>query len=388
MREYLWINRWNDKRKSSAIENQKSGSNFLSSYQINDFRTVLYELMVGLNMIKGSESSGYVCFIPPSGNEVVKIRLSDHPSTIEEWNPKEISGLPNRRYSIVIFSNKSMPNDSKQKIKELDWKNYEAEKIPVYEKTFNRYYLKETFPQLLSILQAIYRGDAPEDNTLPMNITENKDISENIKMSKKQVIRLNEAQLKQIVTETVKKIIKEGLYGSPYHNSFTHDSANMPNPNYDDIGNGYYYAAPDRDSDEMFNDDVTFRKKEKKNNKMADKRWVKSADSRPLHRKNSPNREIMDIVKETVKRVLKESRHNDDRYWYFSERGLNREVYVPLVFNKEFVRQFDDMSNEQLYNAVLGLYDYIEGDDMPDINNRNEMCEWIWEYADDMLRNY
>ena len=209
MQEYLWINRWNDKRKSSAIENQKSGSNFLSSYQMNDFRTVLYELMVGLNMIKGSESSGYVCFIPPSGNEVVKIRLSDHPSTIEEWNPKEISGLPNRRYSIVIFSNKSMPNESKQKIKELDWKSYEAGKIPVYEKTFNRYYLKETFPQLLAILQAIYRGVAPEDNTLPMNITENKETNENRKMNKKQTIRLNEAQFNSLVKESVKRVLKE-----------------------------------------------------------------------------------------------------------------------------------------------------------------------------------
>jgi hypothetical protein len=194
MRQYLWINRWDDKRKASAVRKQKVGTNFLSSYQMTDFHRVLYDLQVGLEITKGSDTSGYVTFIPPSGTEVIKVRLSDHPSTIEEWEPNELTGLPNRRYSIVIFSNKSMPNESKQNLKELDWKSYKSQNIPVYEKTFNRYYLKETFPKLISILQTIYQGGVPEDKSLPVNITENNITSKNESkiMNKKQVIRLTE----------------------------------------------------------------------------------------------------------------------------------------------------------------------------------------------------
>ncbi len=139
MQQKLWINRWNDKRKASAVRKQEVGIGFLSNYQMTDFHKVLYNLQVGLETTKGSNTSSYVTFIPPSGNEVVKVRLSDHPSTIEEWEPNELTGLPNRRYSIVIFSNKSMPNESKQKLKELNWKCYKSQNIPVYEKTFNRY---------------------------------------------------------------------------------------------------------------------------------------------------------------------------------------------------------------------------------------------------------
>ena len=214
MQQKLWINRWNDKRKASAVRKQEVGIGFLSNYQMTDFHKVLYNLQVGLETTKGSNTSSYVTFIPPSGNEVVKVRLSDHPSTIEEWEPNELTGLPNRRYSIVIFSNKSMPNESKQKLKELNWKCYKSQNIPVYEKTFNRYYLKETFPKLISILQTIYKGGAPEDKSLPVNITENnQQINENKTMNKKQTIRLNESQLRQIVKESVKKVLREDYDG-------------------------------------------------------------------------------------------------------------------------------------------------------------------------------
>lgn len=215
MQQKLWINRWNDKRKAIAVRKQEVGIGFLSNYQMTDFHKVLYNLQVGLETTKGSNTSSYVTFIPPSGNEVVKVRLSDHPSTIEEWEPNELTGLPNRRYSIVIFSNKSMPNESKQKLKELNWKCYKSQNIPVYEKTFNRYYLKETFPKLISILQTIYKGGAPEDKSLPVNITENnQQINENKTMNKKQTIRMNEAQLKRVIAEAVKRVMNESKIGS------------------------------------------------------------------------------------------------------------------------------------------------------------------------------
>ena len=205
MNQYLWINRWNDIRNNSAITKQKEGLTFISTYTMEDFKRVLSELYMGLQMNEGSMTSRYVCFIPPNGNEVIKLRLSDHPSSPSEWGEKEITGLPNRRYSIVIFSRKSMPIETKQGIKELDWKSYSAQNIPTYEKTFNRYYLRETFNTLKSILATIYQGGSPEDKTIPINLTENK---HNTNMNKK-LIRLTESDLHQIVKESVNKVFKE-----------------------------------------------------------------------------------------------------------------------------------------------------------------------------------
>src|SRR5574344_730679 len=134
MRDKLWITRWNEKRKNSAVQKQKLGENFISQYVMTDFKRVLIDLWGGLAMEDGSKTSRYVTFIPPNGQEVIKVRISDHPSNEYECSEKEKTGLPNRRYSIVIFSNKSMPIESKANVKELNWKNYLAQNVPVYEK--------------------------------------------------------------------------------------------------------------------------------------------------------------------------------------------------------------------------------------------------------------
>lgn len=169
MRDKLWIIRWNKKRKISAVKKQKIGENFISQYIITDFKKVLSDLWEGFDTDGGNKTSKYVTFISPNGQETIKVRISDHPSNEYEWSEKELTGLPNRRYSIVIFSNKSMPNEFKENIKELNWKNYFAQNIPVYEKAFNRFYLSETFEKLKSILLGIYQGYNPEDNTLSIN---------------------------------------------------------------------------------------------------------------------------------------------------------------------------------------------------------------------------
>ena len=204
MNQFLWITRWNDKRKDSAVTKQKIGFTFLSTYTMEDFKRVLYDLWIGLQMNEGSQTSRYVTFIPPKGNKVIKIRLSDHPSSPQEWGEKELTGLPNRRYSIVTFSKKSMPNESNQGIKELEWKNYIAQNIPTYEKTFNRYYLNETFETLKEILLSIYKGGCPEDNTIKINLAENC----NKNMNKK-LIRLTESDLHRIVRESVNNVLTE-----------------------------------------------------------------------------------------------------------------------------------------------------------------------------------
>jgi len=123
------------------------------------------ELANGLKMYKGNTTSYYVVIIPPDKNEVIRIRISNHPSTKGEWLDGEITGLPNRRYSIVIFSNESMPLQSKENVIETDWHSYEVEGIRVYEKCFNRIYLKDTIQRLINILISIYDGNSPSSNS-------------------------------------------------------------------------------------------------------------------------------------------------------------------------------------------------------------------------------
>lgn len=50
MRNKLWITRWNQRRKNGAIAKQQEGTAFLSSYVMNDFKRVFFELCVGLQM--------------------------------------------------------------------------------------------------------------------------------------------------------------------------------------------------------------------------------------------------------------------------------------------------------------------------------------------------
>ena len=149
-------------------------------------------------MYMGSHTSRYATFIPQNNNEVIKLRLSNHLSTVEEWGRNELTGLPNRRYSIIIFSNESMPNESKQQIKETSWRSYLSQGIPVYEKCFNSSYLNETLPRLISILKTIYNGGSPEDKTITINLTEDKKYKTNKNM-KKQVIKLTESDLHKII---------------------------------------------------------------------------------------------------------------------------------------------------------------------------------------------
>lgn len=207
MRDKLWINRWTERRKESAVSNAKQGISFLGGYNMTDYKNVLFELCVGLNMYKGSPTSCYSNIIPPNGSEVIKVRLSDHRSTENEWGQNELTGYPNRRYSIVIFSMKSMPDESKQDIVETEWLSYLSNGIPVYEKCFNRYYLKDTFPKLISILQDIYSGGAPEDNTIRVDLTENKQHKTRYNMKK--TIRLSESDLHRVIKESVQTILKE-----------------------------------------------------------------------------------------------------------------------------------------------------------------------------------
>ena len=213
MRKSLWIDIWNDRRKEKVIQRQQQGYSFLQSYTMTNFKNTLMELAKGLGMYKGSPTSCYVVIIPPNRKEVIRVRLSDHPSTKDEWVAGEITGLPNRRYSIVIFSNKSMPLQSKQNVKETDWTNYDVEGIPVYEKCFNRIYLKDTIQTLLNILISIYEGKSPSTGSTQIT-KENKQNTNINKNMKKQTIKLNESQLRGLIKESIKAILNENTFES------------------------------------------------------------------------------------------------------------------------------------------------------------------------------
>lgn len=201
MKDKLLYTKWDDRRKNMALKVASNGLSFISQYEMTDFKKVLFEIWQGINMNFGSQTSRYITFIPPNRNEVIKLRISDHLSTENEWSAHEITGYPNRRYSIVIFSNKSMPNESRQNIKELNWKSYIANNIPVYEKAYNRFYLKETFNNLKSFIAMILKGKNPENNTLSVNLNEYNQLNCNRNM--KQTIRLTESQLRGMIQEAV-----------------------------------------------------------------------------------------------------------------------------------------------------------------------------------------
>ncbi len=169
-------------------------------------------------------------------------------------------------------------------------------------------------------------------------------------------VKLTERELRNMISESVRRVLQEVTMNgttSPYTNDFasdnriaahgyTHNSANMPDPSYDGIKKGDYYAAPNRDSSSMHKDIDNFNKKQKKNAKSADKRWGKSADSRPLHRKGSLNRafeesRIRGIVRETLKRTLNEvsgwSLEKDDVTWVNdSEGGASDKAWMVRIW--------------------------------------------------------
>ena len=114
----------------------------------------------------------------------------------------------------------------------------------------------------------------------------------------KRTIRLNESEFRRMISESVRRVLQEVTMNgvtSPYTNDFATDSriaahgyvnnsANMPDPSFDGIVNGDYYAAPNRDSSRMHKDIDDMNRREKKNMKARDNRWKKAADSRRFDR--------------------------------------------------------------------------------------------------------
>jgi len=200
----LWIQIWPEKTKQSKRNNNAKALTFLQSWTLLDTTNALIEIISGTNAYQaGKWGSAYVVQIPDGDKETIRCRWANHPSQETEWQPKEIDGLPNRRYSIFIYNEKNCPDLAN--IAETKWKVYYSEGIPVFEKGFNVAFLNKTFPKLKNTLIQIYKGGSPQPMRQPIRITESK----TNKNMKKNTIKLNESQLKKIVAESVKNVLKE-----------------------------------------------------------------------------------------------------------------------------------------------------------------------------------
>ena len=190
---YYWIDFWDDKTKQSKRNNYNIGKNIIAQYQQNrnnyniKDNSFVVNLATALNMTKGSSECFYIVLIPTSNNIAIRLRLSNHPSSSSEWVRHEINGVPNIRYSIWIGDFKG---EDSHKIKKEPL-TYVANGVKVVEYGYNKQFLNsnELRIDLFNTLQSIY------------NLTS---ISES-----KQIIRLTESDLHEIIKESVTQVLME-----------------------------------------------------------------------------------------------------------------------------------------------------------------------------------
>ena len=85
------------------------GLQFLQSYTPQG-HSVLLELLAGLEMTLGGRwNSGYKVIMPSNERGYRRVRLANHPFELSEWPIHEEDGLPNERYSIFIYNEKTCP---------------------------------------------------------------------------------------------------------------------------------------------------------------------------------------------------------------------------------------------------------------------------------------
>lgn len=154
-----WINFWDEKTKETKRKNCIKGQNVIKQYlQNNDIydckgNSFVFNLSTSLNMTKGSENSYYITIIPSSDNMVIRLRLSNHPSSPSEWVKHELNGVPDIRYSIWVgdFKGKDRKKFKKKPLK------YVENNINVIEYAYNKRFLntknfrKDFFDTLLGI---------------------------------------------------------------------------------------------------------------------------------------------------------------------------------------------------------------------------------------------
>lgn len=221
-------------QRKKYVENRNNGLRGIETYEPDStqlYKTA-YHLGNYLGMKRGSDGSWYTRIITPTMTEVVSFRVSDHLSTDDEFRENETIGIPNRRYSIVVFNRHSMYDQYKNGIKFIDWNKRDIDGSPIFEVVVNCDYLPHAYGFLYAMIVKLYEGGTPESISIPVNYKlpfEKIKESKTYKNMKKNVQRINETQLRAIVAESIKKVLKEstldesdtqrrvdGSYG-PYH---------------------------------------------------------------------------------------------------------------------------------------------------------------------------
>ena len=169
----LWIQFWAEKDKQRKKNNCIKGLQFLQSYTPQG-HSVLLELLAGLEMTLGGRwNSGYKVIMPSNERGYRRVRLANHPFELSEWPIHEEDGLPNERYSIFLYNEKTCPQFAN--VPETDWRSECSEGVPIYEKGFNERYLKQLLPKLLRVLTLIYQGGTPQSDKLPLKMVDDGD---------------------------------------------------------------------------------------------------------------------------------------------------------------------------------------------------------------------
>ena len=232
MKKRLYIDAWVEIPKKEAKRLQEVGEKGIFTFRLDsaNIHTTVYRLAKHLELEQGSETSYYGLFIPPSNDEVIKLRLSDHKSSPSEWLKYELH-LPNRRYSIVVFNSKSMHIQYSNNCEYIDWTSYDVEGINVHELCISCKYLIKYWSFLRQILSGIYNGENVEKYSIERyaislkgyessndmvhdwnktmdKITENKQ-NTNMKTENRNVVRLTESKLRNMIKESIKSILKE-----------------------------------------------------------------------------------------------------------------------------------------------------------------------------------
>lgn len=186
-----------------------------SVYAINGIRQLMsdIQLILSCNTIKGkyykiaqyiglvteNEKSYYGYFIPINSDIVFLLRFSDHNNTNPSlYNQHERNGRPNKRF-IIPFVGNTFQNSGSTPFLEAE---HHVVSYPV-----NALDDEASIKLFLSDLQRLFTNGETNFTQLPQQpIQEN---NNNNKYTNKNIMKINESQLRKIIQESVNTVLKE-----------------------------------------------------------------------------------------------------------------------------------------------------------------------------------
>ena len=171
----------------------------------------------------GEKDSFYKKF-PFANGHIVEVRVSNHKTDLNTWATRKYEdGMPDIRISIV-FQDSDVENvvllhaPIKRPINVNEFVyDMKPENSIISDREIGGVSKQIMgLPSALSFNDPTHFGISGTSLTSINQTENNKEIKENRDMNKKQVIRINENQLRQIVTESVKRVLKE----TDFHKGF------------------------------------------------------------------------------------------------------------------------------------------------------------------------